>query len=242
MSMSDKCINNSRDAAKTLFGSKRLEAECGDGDSNEAIKCRRAEELYRLLFNGGNDAIYVYRMKDGQPREMVEVNGAGLRSLGYAREELLGMLMEGFVANDIIGTNAWKVFWHRINTCGHAMIESIHVTKAGKQIPVEVNAHLLEYAGDTLVIAIARDITARIKAQYELKRQLDFEKLIGLISARFINGDIKKADEYITISLQEVSEFLKVDRSFIYCIASLLSNRSSSSFRLMALANISPII
>ncbi|MDF2500526.1 MAG: domain S-box-containing protein [Anaerosporomusa subterranea] len=185
---------------------------------HEVIERRRAEELYRILFNGGNDAIYVYRMKDGQPEKMVEVNDTGLRSLGYAREEFISMPIGRFVSKDIMGSNAWKVFWRSIATNGHAMLESIHVTKAGQEIPVEVNAHVLEYEGKSLVISIARDITARKKAQYELKRQLDFEKLIRLISARFINGDIKKVDEYIMTSLQEVSDFLVVDRSFIYRI------------------------
>lgn len=176
------------------------------------------EELYRLLFNSGNDAIYVYSIEDGRPQKLIEVNETGLRRLGYSKKELLEMPLDGFVANQIIQSSEWPVFWRRLMTGGSATIESIHVTKAGKKIPVEVNAHLLKCAETVWVIAIVRDVTERQQAQYKLKRQLDFERLISRISVRFINGDIKNIDVDITTSLQEISEFINVDRCFIYHI------------------------
>jgi PAS domain S-box-containing protein len=40
---------------------------------------------------------------------------------------------------------------------------SLHVTKDGRNIPVEINAHLFVMKGEEYVLSIARDISERIR-------------------------------------------------------------------------------
>jgi len=52
----------------------------------------------------------------------------------------------------------------------HLLFETVHVAKDGRQIPVEVNAHLVDFKGKPASLAIARDVTARRQAQEDLKK------------------------------------------------------------------------
>ena len=46
---------------------------------------------YRLLFNSGNDAIFVHKVIDGKPGVFTDVNDIACEQLGYSRKELLTM-------------------------------------------------------------------------------------------------------------------------------------------------------
>ena len=69
-------------------------------------------------------------------------------------------------------------------------LETVHVTKDGREIPVEVSAVLFALDGRTAVLSIARDITKRLKAEEERTRLLsslqaknaDLEQIIYISS------------------------------------------------------------
>ncbi|KJS12856.1 MAG: hypothetical protein VR67_06570 [Peptococcaceae bacterium BRH_c8a] len=125
---------------------------------------RISEEKYRLLFHNANDAILLYDIGDynGSGR-FIEVNDVACRVLGYSREKLLTMTPVDI--NPPCNFNFISNFISIVIQNGFGITETFHVTKTGIKIPVEVNAHLFNLRGANVILAIARDITERKKAE-----------------------------------------------------------------------------
>ncbi len=132
---------------------------------------RESEARYRLLFNRGNDVIFVFNLTpEGEPGNFIEVNDMACERLEYTREELLTMSpsdIDEWDSPDELLDIMQELFVRR-----HIIFEVTQMTKRGHRIPTEVNAHLFELYGEPAVLAIARDITERKHAEQELRDAL----------------------------------------------------------------------
>lgn len=139
---------------------------------------KESERKFREIFNKANDMISVNVMnEDGIPGKFLEVNEVVSKRLGYTNEELLSMTPSDLVSpekSDLIQVNAEKLFKKGQNT-----FEIVLVTKDGKEIPVEVNNHFIDYNGKRVSLAVSRDITDRKKSEEQLKASLE-EKIVLL--------------------------------------------------------------
>ncbi len=126
----------------------------------------RSEERYRVLFNNGNDAVFVYNVYEENGLEysvFTEVNDVACRMLGYTRLELLmltpyDILPEGHgVAFDKPRTELLT----RVNK----VFETVFVTKSGSYIPVEVSTRRFNLQGEQTLLAFVRDISERKAAE-----------------------------------------------------------------------------
>ncbi len=124
---------------------------------------RRAERSLRTLFEGVPDAVFVY---DRMGR-IVHCNEVACRQTGYGREELLAMRMvriegEGFAGgfNDRVA----ELFAN-----GRRSGEGEHVARDGRWVPVDINASLIPYEGEELILEVVRDITDRKEAEEALR-------------------------------------------------------------------------
>jgi two-component system, cell cycle sensor histidine kinase and response regulator CckA len=105
-----------------------------------------------------NDAILQLDLEG----RLVHFNQALCTMTGYAREELTGKRL-----HDIEPPQSAKqilVNLERIRGCGQAAFESVFLAQGGTLVPVEVNAQTMLIEGRPLVLAIARDITQRKRA------------------------------------------------------------------------------
>lgn len=128
--------------------------------AREALK--QSEDRFQKLFNSTADDIFVTDIDE----TIVEVNQASCSSLGYARDELLGMKMseiktDKFALN--VADNRKKIYEQGILT-----FESEHVTKDGKIIPVETTARLVEYNKEKLILSVVRNIGLRKETEREI--------------------------------------------------------------------------
>lgn len=151
------CLAISRD----ITDRKRME---------EALK--ESEKKFREIFNNANDMITLGELKEnGLPGKFIEVNSVGLSRLGYNREEFLKLDPQDIIAEerkkDIVK------YAIEIWTKGRATFEIIHVTKNGKKIPVEINAHIFKKNGKNVILAVSRDITDRKKSEETLEDLLE---------------------------------------------------------------------
>ncbi|WGI17884.1 PAS domain S-box protein [Methanonatronarchaeum sp. AMET-Sl] len=120
---------------------------------------REPRQDYKNLINGMNDTAWVIDL-DGN---IVEVNEASIKKLGYSRKELLSMkphdidasLEPGEITNLIKSMPEDEI----------QVFETTHETKRGEKIPVEINSSLITYRGDPAILSIARDITKRKEAK-----------------------------------------------------------------------------
>ncbi len=128
---------------------------------------RASEQKYRLLFNSGQDALFVYYITDSQPGTFIEVNKIACNRLGYSREELLS-LTPWHINTHTHKINVTEIF-KELHRKKWVLFETIHTSKHKTNIPVEINSHLFELNGKQAVLSIARDITTRKQVENTLK-------------------------------------------------------------------------
>ena len=144
--------------------------------STEITERKRAEEVmresegrYRALFESINDAVFVqYAEGDSSPGCFVQVNDVACQRLGYTREELLGL-----TSRDITTPEEYKRILgkrEKFMSKGDIINETVHVTRDGRQIPVESSVRLFNYLGKRAAISIARDITERKQAEEDKEK------------------------------------------------------------------------
>ncbi len=131
---------------------------------------RESEQRYRSLFDCASDAIFVHPASpDGPPGNFIEVNQIACQRLGYTREEMLHMSpleLDAPQEPERIPRLMGQIFAE-----GGAIFEALHVTKDGRQIPVEISAHVFELNGQRMLLSIARDLTERKRAEAAMELQ-----------------------------------------------------------------------
>ncbi|OUL37111.1 hypothetical protein BV372_03960 [Nostoc sp. T09] len=144
---------------------------------------RERERRFSTLFNGMEDWVLVYHLTpDYQPGKLIEVNEQAYKKLGYSREELLTMSVA-----DIIGSPAInpKAHVEKLLAEKRIIVESVHTTKDGRHLCVEVSATLFTLNGLPTVQSICRDITERKRAQEALRESEEHLRL-ALKAARMV--------------------------------------------------------
>ena len=130
---------------------------------------RESEARYRVLFESINDAVFVHYVEEaGVPGGFSQVNDVACKWLGYSREELLALN-----PRDITTAKAYEIISAargELLSKGNVIIETVHVTKDGRQIPVESSVRLFNYLGRQAAISIARDITERKQIEQMLNK------------------------------------------------------------------------
>ena len=128
--------------------------------SRQRMDSSRSErEMSRLeaLFNNMSDAVFLSPLSlEGIHSNFVEVNDVACKRLGYTREELLRL--NARTINPSANLDRIRSFGRRIRREKKTIFESIHVTKQGVQIPVEVVASLLFIDGQEYVLSVVRDL------------------------------------------------------------------------------------
>ncbi|MGV1099689.1 response regulator [Thiovibrio sp. JS02] len=142
------------------------------------LQQRRADEevtFRSLMLDSATDSVLVHTL-DGR---LVYVNQAAWVSRGYSREELLAMKISELDTPEAaqgISRHAQDLITH-----GEALFESCHRRKNADPMPVEVQARLVSFRGEQLVMSVVRDISERKRVAQDLqdseeKYRLLFEK------------------------------------------------------------------
>jgi PAS domain S-box-containing protein len=117
-----------------------------------------SEEKYRLLFENANDAIYIH---DEQGR-ILEVNKVACDLLGHTREAFLSMSVGQVDAVDEAAQVEKRI--RDILETGRLIFQTVHQTKDGQPIPVEVSSRQITWNGQPAMLSICRDITEHRRA------------------------------------------------------------------------------
>jgi PAS domain S-box-containing protein len=184
-----------------------------------------SEERFRLLFNSSSDAKLVHRLTTyKQPGQIVEVNEMMCRRYGYSRDELLQMRPQDIDTPEILPVAIHDVL-HRLVAEGHATWEGVHVTRDGHKFPVEITNTVFEYGGEQMVLATARDITGRKRAEDTLRQANRQLNLLTSITRHDILNKASAIAGYLSL-MKEMSkdpamvEYCEAVESIIHAISS----------------------
>jgi PAS domain S-box-containing protein len=127
---------------------------------------RGAESRFRTYVDHATDALFVH----GDQRKVVDVNRQACESLGYTREELIGMTPRDFDPG--LGVDDAFIQWmkERLEAGEVFAFETSHRRKDGTLFPVEVRVRPFWHGGHRFGLALVRDITERKRAEETLRQ------------------------------------------------------------------------
>lgn len=110
---------------------------------------------FRTLFDAANDSIFIVDLEG----HLLEVNQVACDRLGYGRNDLLRLTVNEIESPAFAPER--RVRLDRIVEGGEQLFETVHISKGGAELPVEINCCLFEYRGTSAILCIARDISER---------------------------------------------------------------------------------
>ncbi|KKO21087.1 MAG: PAS domain S-box protein [Candidatus Brocadia sp.] len=135
---------------------------------------RESEKKYRDLVENAPEMIHEVSLKG----TFINVNKTELNKLGYVLEEMRQMTLEDIVPPEY--REEIKRLVRRIQETGSGELETVFLTKSGKEINVEINGTALYNAKTReclCVRAFVRDITERKRMEEQVRRS---EKLASM--------------------------------------------------------------
>ena len=130
---------------------------------------RKAEEklqVFRNLLERSNDCIFALEPRWGR---FLDVNNKACESLGYTRKELLNMMTIKDIEESLEGDSSWQEQVAELKTNNDIVKEGMYKHKDGSTFFVETSLKLVTQEKQGYIIAIARDITERKRAEAKLK-------------------------------------------------------------------------
>jgi PAS domain S-box-containing protein len=133
-----------------------------------------SERRFRSLIDQATDALFVVDT-DGR---FMDVNQEACQTLGYSRQELLQLSVPD--VQKAVSLADLALDWDR--AIRHPVTrEGIHQRKDGSQFPVEVRLGRIEIGGKSVLLALARDISARQEMQQAQARLAEIGELAAMI-------------------------------------------------------------
>ena len=158
----------------------------------------QVREEYEQLINGMNDTAWVID-DDGT---FLAVNDAAVDRLGYSRAEFLDMepadIDVGLEDDEI------SALLEEMPEDGVQVFETVHETRDGERVPVEISSSLITYQGETAILSIARDISDRREREAALRRTMRAVEAAG--HAIYIT-DTDGRIEYVNPAFEEITGY-----------------------------------
>ncbi|MFC1685052.1 EAL domain-containing protein [Pseudomonadota bacterium] len=139
---------------------------------------------FKMALDSSSDCLFLI---DPEAMRFVDFNQAALSDMGYSREELLAMGPQDIKPEY---TRAkLQAYFHEIiaSEDKQGELETAHEYKDGRKVPMEVRLSALQrQQGDWLIIALARDVTERRRAEAQISYQAYYDALTDLPNRRLL--------------------------------------------------------
>jgi PAS domain S-box-containing protein len=123
-----------------------------------------SEHNYNQIINGMEDMVFVIDMNGN----FIDVNKSTITTLGYSRAELLSL--SPFEIDNSLTKEEIKALIKRMPMDESQSFETIHKTKSGAKVPVEIKSTLINFKGNRVILSIARNITRRKETEEALRK------------------------------------------------------------------------
>lgn len=138
---------------------------------------------YRTFLEGTLDAFIVHDI-DGR---ILDVNRQACVSLGYTREELLNLTVTDIEKD--LDIDAARNAWAAIKLNGSALMRGQQRRKDGSCFPVQVHVSAIGHDGQTLLYALARDVSASVQAAKNSKRLTSLYRALSEINQMIVRAE-----------------------------------------------------
>jgi len=128
---------------------------------------RASEARFRTFVDHATDAFFLH----DDDSVVIDVNRQACDSLGYSREELIGMHPRDFDAG--LDEPALARLARRVGAGEAVTFETLHRCKDGTVFPVEVRARMFQQADKSFRISLVRDISERKRTEEVLRGKED---------------------------------------------------------------------
>ena len=163
-----------------------------------------SEARYRSFVDHATDA-FMLHAEDGT---VIDVNPQACDSLGYSRNELIGMTPMEFDPN--ASSNLLESINEQLNRGEIVTFESRHRRKDGSEFPVEVRIRPFWDGGRRLNISVVRDISDRKRAGEAVRRsETELRELIETIPAMAFVIGLDGSSEFVSRQWIEFSGMSK---------------------------------
>ena len=136
------------------------------GSIAESKKAEEKLRLFRNLIERSNDCIFAVEPKWGR---FLDVNNRACDSLGYTRKELLNMMTIKDIEVSMPDDSYWQKQIEQLRDKKDIVKQDRYKRKDGSTFFVETSLKLVTQEKQDYIIAIARDITERKRAEVKLK-------------------------------------------------------------------------
>jgi len=155
-------------------------------------------EEFKDLINGMNETVWIMHT-DGT---LLDVNERACQVLGYSREELTKLGLYGVDYN--LSKNDIEKLAERMKKEKKQFFHTVHTTKEGIKIPVEINSSLIKYRGQTAILSVARDISDRLKIEDELRL---LSRSVEQSPASTVITDVEGRIEYVNSTFTKITGY-----------------------------------
>ncbi|PBJ83139.1 PAS domain S-box protein [Lysobacteraceae bacterium NML93-0399] len=196
----DAGYRDARDADASLPDALSRAADApGTGDDLRALLVRARDALlaaradadaarlrYHALFDAVPDPVSILDA-DGA---VVDLNRAGTRAYGRAREDIVGQPID--VLNPDLPRDHLAPVWDAVQRGRTYVIEVTNMRGDGSRFPVEVHSAGFEHDGRPCLVAVARDLSERREAEVRYRELMDVvDRGIAIhdVEGRFVYGN-----------------------------------------------------
>ncbi|HEY6018360.1 MAG TPA: PAS domain S-box protein, partial [Candidatus Paceibacterota bacterium] len=161
---------------------------------------RASENKFRILFESANDCLMVLDLKGC----ILDINHTGCERLGYTKPEMVGKSISQFVAPEFAAKVPDR--FSEVRNKGQVIFESMHLSKDGSAIPIEVNARVVDLNGAPQILSVVRDITERKRMDSVMReREAQYRAVIETAADGFWITDMQGRflevnDAYVRLS------------------------------------------
>ena len=170
---------------------------------------------FRQLMDESNDAFFLI---DPRTSRYIDFNGTACKKLGYSREELIELGVVN-IAEHVTDLDVWRKRMDLVREKGDLIFEANYRRKDGTKFPTEVSARMLNYGGESILVANVRDITERKLVEEALRESEErfrsvFEgAAVGLYRAA-LDGNLLLVNTTLAnlLGYQNTTEMIRDDR------------------------------
>jgi PAS domain S-box-containing protein len=187
-------------------------ANCLFGICKNLSEEQEAKQRFERLFRSNPNAMGLSSLADGK---FVDVNDAFLKTLGYARAEVLGKTSAELGL--FLHPQRHAAAATQLQLDGHIADCELQVRRRdGAILDGLFSGELISSQGRMFLLTVMIDITARKRVEVELARLSVIQRELMHLATNFVNVPLERQDAAIDQSLATMGRLIDADRAYLF--------------------------